>query len=185
MEKHGGTRQGRWRMAVWSTAAFILLLPLVAMQFTKEVNWGPGDFTIIGAMLGIACGTYELAARIAVNSAYRLGVGVAVVASFLLIWINLAVGIIGSEDNDLNLMYAAVLAVALGGALIGRFEPAAMARAFAAAAAAQLMVGVIALTAGYFTLVLEAFFAAMWLISAALFRKSAREQSSAGEAPTA
>ena len=183
-EQGRGRRGGRWSIVVWGTAAFILLLPLVAMQFTDEVNWDETDFIVIGAMLAVACGTYELAARLAVNSAYRAGVGVAVVASFLLIWINLAVGIIGSEDNRLNLLYGGVLAVALAGALIGRFRPAGMARAFIAAAVAQLLVGVVALTAGYFTLVLEAFFAGMWLISAALFRKSARQQVSASAAST-
>ena len=55
-------------------------------------------------------------------------------AAFLLIWINLAVGIIGSEDNPANLMYGAVLllglvacgdrAVALSGVLIHEAEAA-------------------------------------------------------------
>src|SRR5688572_15513319 len=31
--------------------AFILLIPLIAMQFTDEVNWNLTDFVIIGALL--------------------------------------------------------------------------------------------------------------------------------------
>lgn len=178
--KNEGKRGGnRWRMAVWGTAMLILAVPLVAMQFTNEVTWEPEDFLAIGAMLAIACGIFELAARMTVNRAYRAAVGLAVVASFLLIWINLAVGIIGDEDNLLNLMYGGVLAVALVGALVAHFRPAGMARAFVATAVAQVVVGVVALNAGYFTLVLEGFFAALWLISAALFRTSAREQDAA------
>jgi hypothetical protein len=86
---------GRWRIALWGTAAFLLLLPVVVMQFTNEVNWDETDFIVFGVMLVIACGTYELAARMTGNTAYRAAVGVAIVAAFLFIWINLAVGIIG------------------------------------------------------------------------------------------
>jgi hypothetical protein len=34
-----GRRGSRWRLAIWGTAALILLLPLLAMQFTDEVAW--------------------------------------------------------------------------------------------------------------------------------------------------
>ena len=47
-------RSGRWRTAVWGTAAFLLLLPLVAMQFTNEVNWDATDFAVFGTMLALA-----------------------------------------------------------------------------------------------------------------------------------
>jgi hypothetical protein len=52
--------------------AFILLLPLVAMQITDEVDWGLADFAFAGVLLG---GTglllHELAARKAGNIAYQ------------------------------------------------------------------------------------------------------------------
>jgi hypothetical protein len=52
--------------------ALILLLPLVAMQFTNEVDWGVADFVVAGALLG---GTglllHELASRKAGNIAYQ------------------------------------------------------------------------------------------------------------------
>jgi hypothetical protein len=52
--------------------ALILLLPLVAMQFTDEVDWGLADFAFAGALLG---GTglllYQLTARRAGNLAYQ------------------------------------------------------------------------------------------------------------------
>lgn len=47
-------------------------------------------------MLAIACGTYELAARMTRNTVYRAAVGIAVAVAFILIWMNLAVGSIGS-----------------------------------------------------------------------------------------
>ena len=190
---HGGGRRGSpWRIAVWGTAAVILLLPLIAMQFTDEVVWDETDFIDFGAMLAVACGAFELAARMTGNILYRAAVGVAVAAAFILVWINLAVGIIGSEDNPANLMYGGVLAVAIIGAVIGRFQPVGMARALAATALAQASVGVIALTAGFGStapsfpdaiVFLTGFFAALWLISAWLFRKAAREQTSASATP--
>jgi hypothetical protein len=88
--KNGGARRGsRWRIAVWGTAAFLLLLPLVAMQFTNEVRWDESDFAVFGAMLVAAGGTFELAARMTSNTAYRAAVGVAVAAAFILVWMNL------------------------------------------------------------------------------------------------
>lgn len=186
-----GRHGGRWRIAVWGTAAFLLLLPLVAMQFTDEVNWDETDFAVVGAMLAVACGTYELAARMTGNRAYRAAVGVAVAAAFILVWMNLAVGIIGTEDNPANLMFGGVLAVGIICAVSARFQPDGMARALVATALAQALVAVIALIAGSGStgpswpgsiLFLTGIFAALWLISAWLFRKAAREQTPAGAA---
>jgi hypothetical protein len=173
-------------------AAFILLLPLLAMQFTDEVVWDGADFAVIGAMLFGACGAYELAARMTGSIAYRAAVSVVVAAAFILIWINLAVGIIGSEDNMANLMSGGVLAVGILGAVTVRFQPHAMTRALAATALAQALVCVIALIAGlgstganwpWAIVFLTGFFAALWLVSAWLFRKAAREQTSVDAAP--
>jgi hypothetical protein len=51
--------------------AFILLLPLVAMQVTDEVDWGLADFAFAGALLGGAgLLLHELAAGKAGNIAY-------------------------------------------------------------------------------------------------------------------
>jgi hypothetical protein len=152
------------------------------MQFTNEMNLDETDFIVFGAMLFGACWVYELAAWITGNIAYRAAVGVAVVATFILIWMNLAVGIIGSEDNPANLIYGGVLAVAIAGAFIVRFQPEGMARVLAATALAQALVGVIVLVAGLGStgenwprviIVLTSFFAALWLVSAWLFRRAA------------
>jgi hypothetical protein len=170
----GGRRANAVRVGIWGTAAVLLLLPLVAMQFTAEVAWDLADFVIFGAMLGSACGTYELAARRTANGAYRAAVGVALVTAFILVWMNLAVGIIGNEGNPANLMYAGVLVVGAVGAVIARFQPQGMARALVATAFAQALVAVIALVAGFgYTFVLTAFFVALWLTSARLFKKAA------------
>jgi hypothetical protein len=162
------------------------LLPLLAMQFSDGMDWDLADFALFGAMLIGACGAYELAARVAGSLAYRSAAGLALAAAFLLLWINLAVGLIGSEDHPANLLYGGVLAIGLIGAVIARFQPEGMARALVATALAQVSVGVIALMAGWgatganwpqVIVILTLAFAAMWLGSAWLFRKAARERS--------
>lgn len=77
-------------------SAFILIIPLIAMQFTDEVNWTPFDFIVAGALLlgtGLMC---ELAIRKLRNIKYRVAICVALLLALLLIWAELAVGIFGT-----------------------------------------------------------------------------------------
>jgi hypothetical protein len=128
--------------------ACVLLVPLVAMQFSDEVVWSWADFVGAGVLLSGAGLTFDVVARRAGEMTYRAATGVAVAAGLLLIWVNLAVGIIGDEGNPANAMYLGVLAVGIIGALIARFEPYGMARALFATAFAQALVPVLALTLG-------------------------------------
>lgn len=161
--------------------ACLLLIPLVAMQFTKEVIWTLSDFVLMGALLFGAGLAYVLVSRIGSSGSFRLGVGVAVVAGLLLIWGNLAVGFIGSEDNPANLLYGAVLAVAGGGALGARFRPLGMARAMFAAALTQVAVPLVAaliwrpeMNLGMlYVLALNTLFAGLWAASGWLFHRAA------------
>jgi hypothetical protein len=180
-ELGGGRRASRWRVTAWAAAALVLLVPLVAMEFTPEVNWNAGDFLFAGGLLLGVGVPLELAVRKTRNTAYRVAVGLALVAAFLLVWLNGAVGIIGSEDNEANVMYAGVLAVALGGSLIALFRAGGMARAMTATAVAQALVAVAALVIqwGYpwseliKTLAANGFFFALFVASARLFREAA------------
>ena len=169
--------------------AFILLLPLLAMQVTDEVAWDLADFVVAGALLFGTGLMYELIAGKAGNTAYRLGVGVALTAALILVWLNLAVGLIGSEDNPANLLYIGVLAVGFIGALIARLRPRAMARALFATALAQALVPVIALSIwkpsvasgeallGVLgVLGVNALFVALFVASALLFRRASAER---------
>ena len=175
-EQGGGRRGNSLRIVIWGVAVFALLLPWVAMQFTDEVVWDFADFAVFGSMLLLVCGSYELATRLTGNKAYRLALGIALVGVFLLIWINLAVGIIGNEGNPANMMFFAIPVVGVVGALIARFEPRGMARALLATAIAQALVAVIALIAGWgFIIFLTVFFVSLWLTSAGLFWKSRKK----------
>ncbi len=169
----------RW---VLITAA-VLAVPFLAMVLqlgipdpgsgTDGVNWGPMDFAIVGVLVLGAGLLYEFAASRGRNTAHRVAVAIAVGAGLLLIWVNLAVGMIGDEGNPANLMYLGVLAVALIGAAIARFEPREASIAMFATAAAQALVAVIALVAGLGPeLRADAFFIAAWVASALLFRQA-------------
>lgn len=73
----------------------VLLVPLIAMQFTEEVNWSVFDFIIIGTLLIGAGFTYELVAT-RVNAKYRTLVAAVIAISVVLIWAELAVGVFGT-----------------------------------------------------------------------------------------
>lgn len=162
--------------------AFLLLIPFVAMRFTTEVTWTLSDFASAGVLLFGAGLAYVLVARMGRQGPYRLGVGVAVAAGLLLIWGNLAVGFIGSEDNPANLLYGAVLAVAAVGALGARFRPRGMARAMFAAGLTQVAVPLVAALIWQpkvdlgmlYVLGLNTAFAGIWGVSGWLFRRAAR-----------
>ena len=181
LDNEHARRRNRWSLAIWGGAASLLMLPAVAMQFTDEVNWTAGDFVVMGAMLAVACGSYEVVARISSNRWYRIAAGIAIVTAFVTLWVNLAVGMLGSEDNPDNLLFGGVLAVGMIGAVIAWFRPQAMARAMAATAVAQVAMTVYALTGGYAEVVLHVgAFVIPWAVSARLFGKAAREHAEAG-----
>jgi hypothetical protein len=175
-------RGGRWTLLFWGLAAGLLLLPFVAMRFSASgVDWTLADFVFMGVLLGIVGLALELAARRG-NGAYNLATGLALAACFFLIVSTGAVGIIGDEGEAANLLFGAVILVALLGAVAARFRAPGMARAMAAAALVQLLVPVAALIlwpgaaaairspeVPIATLV----FAAIWLGSAWLYRKAA------------
>lgn len=76
--------------------ALVLMVPLVAMQFTPEVKWGPEDFAIIGILLGTTGLMYVAVSRNVTSTKYRVMVGAGLVLAVLLIWVELAVGVFGS-----------------------------------------------------------------------------------------
>ena len=164
--------------------AFLLLIPLLA-----NWPWTASDFVFAGALILGTGLTYVLVASRAGEIAYRAAVGVALVAGFLLVWINLAVGIIGDPDAFANVMYIGVLAVGIAGAFVARFRSQEMARALLATAFAQALVAVITLFFGLGSgsppgvlgiLTLNGFFVSLFVGSALLFRYAGREQTPAG-----
>lgn len=169
------TRGGNgWRIAGWGFAAALLATPFVAMQFTREVNWTAGDFLFAAIMIGLVGLAIEFAVRASRQGSYRLGFAVAVLASFLMIWVNLAVGIVGNENEPVNQWFFAIVGVFILGSFVARARAGAMKWVLIATAASQLAVGVGVglVTIPVFTLVLTA----AWLGSAALFARADAER---------
>ena len=176
----------RWRIMGWGLAGLLLLLPLAAMQFGDEVDWTASDFVFAATMFGLVGGGFELVVRRSPSLYYRAGAAAALLGAFLLVWINGAVGIIANESNDANLWFAAVIMVALLGALLARFRPAGLSKAMIAAAAVQAGVALVALTtdigAGEHPMWrqqligITGMFLCVWLGSAILFHHAARNE---------
>ena len=83
-------------MGIMLTVAILLLIPLIAMQFTDEVNWPLLDFIVAGILLlgtGFVC---ELVIKKVKKTAYRIAFCLSILRALLLIWAELAVGIFGT-----------------------------------------------------------------------------------------
>lgn len=172
-----------WRFLGWGAAVAIILAPLVAMQLDAPgVNWTLSDFIFAIVLIGGVGLLFELAVRASGSWAYRGGAALALLASFLLIWINGAVGIIGNEDNPLNLIFIAIIGLAIAGAIVARGKAELMARAMQVPWVAQALVGILifAFNDGaeppgrVGLLVLIELLASLWLASALLFRIAAK-----------
>ena len=168
-----------WRGCLWGGAAWLLLLPALAMRFYPQagVDWSPLDFAVMGVLLAAVCGLLDFGLRRDGSPAYRAGFAVAVLAGFATIWATLAVGMLGGEGDPANALFVGVLAVAAVGSLLARFRAVGMAKAMAVTALAQLAaVGVALVLGGYLPreLVLTACFGLPWLLAAGLFRYAAR-----------
>ena len=175
-------RLGRWlRLLVWSGAAVAWLIPLAA-KLLADLPWTTEDFGIWGAMLLVAAGVCEIGLRLSGSLAYRAGMIVAVGTSFLIVWSNLAVGIIGDEDNPLNQIFFGVIAIALIGAFVARFRAKGMALAMLATAVAQFGTAFIALAHEQIVFAIVGVFSLGWLLAAWLFRETARGEARAAEA---
>lgn len=155
--------------------ASLLLIPLLG-----KWSWSLSDFIIAGVLIFGSGVIYELIVRKPSSTSYRIAAGSAVVTGLLLIWVNLAVGLIGNENNPANLMYFGVLAIGLIGVSVARLEARGMFRALLTTAIAQALVPIIAMIIWRppFNLGLiqvfgvNTFFVALWIGSALLFRRA-------------
>lgn len=85
-------RKSLARVAI--ATGLLLLVPLVAMQFTAEVAWGVVDFLAAGALLFGAGAAMVLAMRRFERPLQR-GLALAAIGlCFVLVWAELAVGIL-------------------------------------------------------------------------------------------
>ena len=79
-----------------SIVSILLLIPLIAMQFTDEVNWTAADFIVAGGLLFGAGLISEIVIRKTKNRKHKMVLLGAIFIILILIWIELAVGIFGT-----------------------------------------------------------------------------------------
>jgi len=171
-----------WRYLGWGTAVALLAAPFVAMQLHAEgVDWTLSDFVFAGVLFAIVGGLLEIAVWKIRDGWYRGGVAVALLGYLLVTWVNLAVGIVGSEHNPVNQLFFAALLVGIVSACLARFRAGGMSVAMLATAA-SLGVAFVVATLGrtdepnvshWTELAGTSVFVMLFLASAALFRRAA------------
>ncbi|SMC47901.1 hypothetical protein [Novosphingobium sp. B1] len=159
----------------WSMVGLMLAVPLLAMQFEERlhlgVRWTASDFAVAALLLGVTGAALELAVRANGSRAYRAGAFLGTGAALALVWINLAVGLVGAEGNPANMWFMLVPLVGLAGAALARFEAQGTARAMLAMVVAQIAAGLLA-GGGMQALAITLAWGSCWLASAWLFRRA-------------
>lgn len=89
-------RQNNRLVWIILAVAVLLSIPLIAMQFTSEVNWDSKDFTVMSILLLSTGLLVELVLRSVKSIRNRIIVCSVVLLAFLLVWAELAVGIFGT-----------------------------------------------------------------------------------------
>jgi len=85
------------KLKIFLTAvAILLLIPFIAMQFTDEVSWTIFDFIVMGILLLSTSILCELTIRKVTKIKHRIAICIVILAAFLIIWAELAVGIFGT-----------------------------------------------------------------------------------------
>lgn len=165
--------------------AVLLMIPLVAMQFSSEVVWTLSDFIFAFALFFSTGMLYILVAGSSKLLSFKFAVGFSLFSGLFLIWANGAVGIVGTENNDFNLLYFIVIAVGLIGATLSRFKAKGLSFTMFAMASTQFLLGVLALLMGMAKVsessVIEiisvhGFFITIFVLSALLFRNAAKDE---------
>lgn len=89
-------KQNKRLLIIVLPVVLILLIPLVTMQFSSEVNWTLLDF-IIGGVLLLGTGLMlEFILKKTKKRSNRIGLFIIVLGLLILVWLELAVGIFGT-----------------------------------------------------------------------------------------
>ncbi len=115
------------------------------------------------------------------KTTFGLASGLSIMASILLIWLSLGVGIIGQDGDPANRMYFVVIAIGIAGALLSRFQAAGLARTLLAMTLVQTAIAAFAVFTGLGQpwsgplelSLLNGFFVVMFGVAAWLFQRSA------------
>jgi Kef-type K+ transport system membrane component KefB len=90
------TYSGKRLLAIISLIVLLLSVPLIAMEFTTEVNWSLADFLVAALLLTSAGLAVEFALRtLKTKRARWIACGV-ILFVLCLVWVEMAVGVFGS-----------------------------------------------------------------------------------------
>lgn len=81
---------------ILSIVAILLFIPFIAMQFTDEISWTSLDFVVMGILLLSTGLLIDLAIRKVTKGKHRIILLIVIIAAFLAVWAELAVGIFGT-----------------------------------------------------------------------------------------
>ena len=75
---------------------FLLLIPLFGTIFSNQVNWALFDFILMGILLGLLGLSIHFILERVQNKRVRIVPIIFVILIFLMIWVELAVGVFGT-----------------------------------------------------------------------------------------
>ena len=119
----------------------LLMVPLVASRVVDGWNWHPGAFVFVYLLFFATALAYALIAGRMGAWSYKAGVGVALVAGFVLGWSNMVH--VADSGNPANLVYYSVLVVGCIGAWLARLQARGLARTMFAMAAVLALIAIL------------------------------------------
>jgi len=135
------TQLSRTILRVALVALGLLMVPVVASRVVDGWNWPLRGFVLVYVLFFVTGMAYALIARKMSSWAYKGGVGVALVAAFVLGWSNMVH--VADSENPANLIYFSVLVVGIIGAAVARLQPRGLARTLFAMAALLALIALL------------------------------------------
>jgi len=132
---------GKTMLRVALGALAVWMVPLVASQFVGDWHWGVGGFAFVYVLFFLTGMVIALVARKMGVWSYKAGVGVAVVAGFVLAWSTWVQA--ADLENPANFWYDIVLVVGSAGALLSRLKAPGLAWTLFAMAVTYAMIALI------------------------------------------
>ncbi len=160
----------------------ILIAPAIGELTVEGWEWGVGGFLLMGTLLFVTFLMIELIAKYSPNKLYKAAVALTTLTTFGIIYVNLAVGIIG-DGNNTSACYFLVVPVGFIGLAASRLKPKGLSITAFLMAAVVLLVPTIAFLLSdphimeepgpLKVFILSAFLASAYVCSGLLFRQAA------------
>ena len=81
-------------MRILFSSLMLLIIPLIAMPFSNQVDWTGSDFIIAGLLLLVAAFAIEVVLRLFTKKRNQVAIIAVLIYVFLSIWAEIAVGVL-------------------------------------------------------------------------------------------